>query len=192
MQSENPEHCTVCAIFDNEETGSSTRHAANSTFLSDVLDRICAAAGKDGQQRQQAVQGGMLLSADNAHAVHPNYPEKADPTSRCYLNKGVVVKHSTRYATDAMTAALFHRICEKAGVPTQDFYNHSSNPGGGTLGLISGSHVSIPTVDIGLAQLAMHSPYETAGREDLRHMTAAMTAFYSSVFAWEGNRCRVG
>lgn len=192
LQSRNQEHCTVCAIFDNEETGSMTRHAAGSTFLSDVLDRICAAAGKDGQQRQRAIQSGMLLSADNAHAVHPNYPEKADPTSRCYMNKGVVVKHSTRYATDSLTAAAFKRVCEKAGVPTQDFYNHSSNPGGGTLGLISGSHVSIPTVDIGLAQLAMHSPYETAGREDLPHMTAAMTAFYSSVFAWEGNRCRVG
>lgn len=191
LRSENRENCTVCAVFDNEETGSMTRHAANSTFLSDVLSRVCAAAGKDEQARQTAVQNGMLLSADNAHAVHPNYPGKADPTSRCYMNSGVVIKHSTRYATDSMTAALFQRICEKAGVPVQHFYNHSSNPGGGTLGLISGSHVSIPTVDIGLAQLAMHSPYETAGQKDLQHMVDAMTAFYNSVFAWEGNSCRV-
>lgn len=191
LASENPENCTVCAIFDNEETGSMTRHAANSTFLSDVLARICLSVGKDEQQRQAAIQNGMLLSADNAHAVHPNYPEKADPTSRCYMNKGVVVKHSTRYATDGLTAAVFHRICERAGVPTQDFYNHSSNPGGGTLGLISGAHVSIPTVDIGLAQLAMHSPYESAGREDLRHMVNAMKAFYACVFTWEGNGCRL-
>lgn len=191
LRSGNPEHCTVCAVFDNEETGSMTRHAANSTFLEDVLARICAAAGKDEQARQAAIQNGMLLSADNAHAVHPNYPGKADPTSRCYMNSGVVIKHSTRYATDGITAALFHRICEKANVPVQHYYNHSSNPGGGTLGLISGSHVSIPTVDIGLAQLSMHSPYESAGREDLQHMVDAITAFYSSVFTWEGNLCRV-
>ena len=192
LQSENAENCTVCAVFDNEETGSMTRHGAGATFLWDVLGRICLAAGKDEQERQRAIQNGMMLSADNAHAVHPNYPEKADPTSRCYLNQGVVVKHSTRYATDSLTAAAFKCICEKAGVPTQDFYNHSSNPGGGTLGLISGSHVSIPTVDIGLAQLAMHSPYETAGREDLEHMVKAMTAFYNSSFAWRGNHWRLG
>lgn len=191
LQSDNRENCTVCAIFDNEETGSMTRQGAGATFLSDVLSRICKAAGKDEEQRQQAIQNGLLLSADNAHAVHPNYPEKADPTSRCYLNGGVVVKHSTRYATDSQTAALFHRICERAGVPTQDFYNHSSNPGGGTLGLISGGHVSIPTVDIGLAQLAMHSPYETAGTKDVAHMVNAMTAFYNASFIWQGNDCRL-
>ena len=191
LQSENRENCTVCAVFDNEETGSMTRQGAGATFLSDTLSRICRWAGKDEEQRQQAIQNGMLLSADNAHAVHPNYPDKADPTSRCYLNGGVVVKHSTRYATDASTAAVFKRICEKAGVPTQDYYNHSSNPGGGTLGLISGGQVSIPTVDIGLSQLAMHSPYETAGREDLKHMINAMTAFYGSVLRWDGTTCKV-
>lgn len=187
LQAENPENCTVCAVFDNEEVGSMTRQGADSTFLSDVLSRVCMAAGKNEEGRQRAIQNGLLLSADNAHAVHPDYPEKADPTSRCYLNGGVVVKHATRYATDGVTAAVFHRICEKAGVPTQDFYNHSSNPGGGTLGLISGSHVSIPTVDIGLAQLSMHSPYETAGKEDVSHMVNAMKAFYESVLTWHGS-----
>ncbi len=107
------------------------------------------------------------------------------------MNGGIVIKHSTRYATDAATAALFKRICEKANVPTQDYYNNSSTPGGGTLGLISGSQVPIPTVDIGLAELSMHSPYETAGREDLKHMVDGMTAFYNSVFSWEGNSCRI-
>lgn len=192
LQSENKENCTVCAIFDNEETGSATRQGAGATFLADVVGRICQWAAKDEQARQQAIQNGMLLSADNAHAVHPNYPDKADPTSRCYLNGGVVVKHSTRYATDASTAAVFKLICEKAGVPTQDYYNNSSTPGGGTLGLISGSQASFPTVDIGLAQLAMHSPYETAGREDLTHMIHAMAAFYNSVFTWQGDICRWG
>ncbi len=191
LQSDNPENCTVCAVFDNEETGSMTRQGAGSTMLSDVIDRICQWAGKDGGQRSLAIQRGMLLSADNAHAVHPNYPDKADPTSKCGMNGGIVIKHSTRYATDAATAALFKRICEKANVPTQDYYNNSSTPGGGTLGLISGSQVPIPTVDIGLAQMAMHSPYETAGREDLKHMVDGMTAFYNSVFSWEGNSCRI-
>ncbi len=189
LQSENPENCTVCAVFDNEETGSMTRQGAGSTMLTDVIDRICRWAGKNGEQRSLAIQKGMLLSADNAHAVHPNYSDKADPTSKCHMNGGIVVKHSTRYATDAATAALFKRICERANVPTQDYNNNSSTPGGGTLGLISGSQVPIPTVDIGLAQLAMHSPYETAGREDLRHMVDGMTAFYNSVFSWDGNSC---
>lgn len=191
LNSKNPEHCNICTVFDNEETGSMTRQGAASTFLSDVISRICKAAGKDEEDRQGAIQNGMLLSADNAHAVHPNYPEKADPTSRCYMNSGLVIKHSTRYATDAMTSGAFHRICEKAGVPVQDFFNHSSNPGGGTLGLISGAQVSIPTVDIGLPQLSMHSPYETAGKEDLKHMVDAMTAFYNTVFHWDGSTCRL-
>lgn len=189
LQSDNPENCTICAVFDNEETGSMTRQGAGSTLLSDTIDRICKWAGKDSVERSLAVQNGMLLSADNAHAVHPNYPDKADPTSKCVMNGGIVIKHSTRYATDASTAALFKRICEKAGVPTQDYYNNSSTPGGGTLGLISGSQVAIPTVDIGLAQLAMHSPCETAGREDLKHMVDGMTAFYNSVFKWQGDSC---
>lgn len=192
LQSENPENCTVCVIFDSEETGSATRQGAGSTLLKDAIARVCRWAGKDEEQRQRAIQNGMLLSADNAHAVHPNYPEKADPTSRCYLNGGVVIKHSARYATDGATAALFKRVCEKAGVPTQDYYNNSSTPGGGTLGLISGAQAAFPTVDIGLAQLSMHSPYETGGREDLQHMIDAMTAFYNSVFAWEGNSCKLG
>lgn len=181
LGAENEENCTVCAVFDNEETGSLTRQGADSTFLADVLTRICQAAGKTEEERIRAILGGFLLSADNAHAVHPDYPEKADPTSRCYLNGGVVVKHSTRYATDAVTAAVFQRICETAGVPVQVYFNHSRIPGGSTLGNISGSHVSVPTVDIGLPQLSMHSPYETAGREDAAHMVNAMSAFYRSV-----------
>ena len=189
LQSNNRENCTVCAVFDNEETGSMSRQGADSTFLSDVLARICESVGKSEAQRQQAIQGGLLLSADNAHAVHPNYPDKADPTSRCYLNGGIVVKHGAGYATDGVTAGVFRRLCERAGVPVQEFYNHSSIPGGGTLGKISGSHVSIPTVDIGLPQLAMHSPYETAGREDLSHMIRAMTAFYNAVPQWKNGDC---
>lgn len=187
LQGGNGEDCKVLAVFDNEEIGSLTRQGADSTFLSDVLARVCAGFGKGEEGKLRAIQGGMLLSADNAHGVHPSYPEKYDPTNRCYLNGGVVVKHSTRYATDAVTAGVFQRICELAGVPTQAYYNNSKVPGGSTLGNLSGSHVSIPTVDIGLAQLSMHSPYETAGAEDLGHMIAAMTAFYNTPLRREGD-----
>lgn len=185
IDSDNKTNCRICAIFDNEEVGSLTRQGADSTFLADCITRICEAVGKSEEEKIRAIANGFMLSADNAHGVHPDYPEKADPTSKCYLNGGVVVKHSTRYATDATTAGVFARICEKAGVPIQDYYNNSSVTGGSTLGNLSGSHVSIPTVDIGLAQLSMHSPYETAGKEDLCHMIKAMKSFYESEITCE-------
>lgn len=186
LAGENGENVTVCALFDNEEIGSLTRQGADSTFLGDVLERICLGTGKDRQGMMQAIAGGFLLSADNAHAVHPDSPEKSDLTNRCYLNGGVVVKHSPRYATDALTAGIFQRICQKAGVPLQVYYNNSKIPGGGTLGNLSGSHVALPTVDIGLPQLSMHSPYETAGAEDLEYMVRAMKAFYETVITCQG------
>lgn len=186
LEGENPENVTVCALFDNEEIGSLTRQGADSTFLSDVLERVCLACGKDREEMLRAISGGMMLSADNAHAVHPDSPEKSDLTNRCYLNGGVVVKHSPRYATDALTAGVFQRICQQADVPVQVYYNHSKIPGGGTLGNLSGSHVALPTVDIGLPQLSMHSPYETAGAKDLEYMIRAMKAFYQSVVTCQG------
>lgn len=187
IDSDNAENCTVCAVFDNEETGSSTRQGANSTFLSDVLTRICRGYGHPESYAATAIQRGFLLSADNAHAAHPNYPEKTDPTSRCYLNGGPVIKFGAGYATDGITAGVFKHICQKAGVPVQVYYNHSNIRGGGTLGKISGSHVSIPTVDIGVAQLAMHSPFETGGAADVEHMVNAMSAFYQAQIVWKSN-----
>lgn len=148
----------MLALFDNEEIGSLTRQGADSTFLGDVLERVALSCGKDREGLYRAIAGGFMLSADNAHAVHPDSPEKSDPTNRCYLNEGVVVKHSPRYASDALTAGVFQAICQKAGVPVQVYYNNSRIPGGGTLGNLSGSHVALPTVDIGLPQLSMHSP----------------------------------
>ncbi len=183
MAGENRSNCMVCAIFDNEEVGSMTRQGAGSTFLFDVLARIAESLGAD---CAEAIQRGFMLSADNAHAVHPNYPEKSDPTSRCYLNGGPVIKFGSGYASDGVTAGVFRRICEAASVPVQFYYNHSNVRGGGTLGKISGSHVSIPTVDIGLAQLAMHSPMETGGAKDLGYMIKAMTAFYNTTITWQG------
>ena len=176
----NKKNVNVCAVFDNEEVGSSTKQGADSTFLSDVLTRIAVCTGKDEQDLMIAYANSFMLSADNAHAVHPNYPEKADPTNRPYMNKGIVVKYNAnqKYTTDAVSAAVFKEICNKTGVPVQTYANRSDILGGSTLGNISNSHVSVNTVDIGLAQLAMHSPYETAGVKDIAYMIKAVEGFF--------------
>ncbi len=169
----------VMFVSDNEEVGSGTQQGAASTFLYDVLSRICDAFG--GDIRIAAAQS-MLLSADNAHAVHPNNPGLADPTHRPEMNKGVVMKYnaSQLYTTDAVSSAVFREICRSAEVPVQVFANRSDMRGGSTLGNISNSQVSMSAVDIGLAQLAMHSSYETAGANDVKHIIAAMKRFYET------------
>lgn len=173
-------HVNVFAMLDNEEVGSGTKQGADSTLLSDALARIAAALGMDGEQARAAIASSFMVSADNAHAVHPNHPEKYDANNRAFLNAGVVVKHNAnqKYTTDAVSAAIFGEICRRAGVPVQTFVNRSDILGGSTLGNIANAHVSMNTVDIGLPQLAMHSCYETAGTRDLAYMIDAMRAFY--------------
>ncbi len=172
----------VFALLDNEEVGSRTKQGADSTFLSDLVDRICAALGRD---RATAVANSFLVSADNAHAVHPNHPEYADPTHRPAMNNGLVIKHGSRYATDGAAQAVFAALCRKAGVPVQQFFNRSDLAGGGTLGNIANAHVSMNTVDIGLPQLAMHSCFETAAVKDTDYLIQAMAAYYSATFREE-------
>ena len=169
----------VFALLDNEEVGSLTKQGADGTFLADVCERICIALGRE---KYSAVANSFLVSADNAHAVHPNHPEYTDATHRPVMNGGVVIKHGTRYATDGAAQAVFTALCNKAGVPVQHFSNRSDLAGGGTLGNISNAHLSMNTVDIGVAQLAMHSCLETAGAEDTDNLVRAMTAFYSATF----------
>ncbi|MFQ7452309.1 MAG: M18 family aminopeptidase [Flavonifractor plautii] len=171
-------------LFDNEEVGSGTRQGAMSSFLPDVLTRIGEALGLSAQARRQALAGSLLLSADNGHAVHPNFPEKADPANRVYPNGGVVIKYSAnqKYTTTGLTAGLFQAICQKAGVPVQVFANRADEPGGSTLGNLLGHQVSIPMVDIGMAQLAMHSAVETAGSRDPEYMARACAAFFQAEF----------
>ena len=171
----------VCAVFDNEEVGSGTRQGADSGFLYDTLTRLGFALGASDGEIRAAVAGGFMVSADNAHAVHPNHPEKFDKQNRVYMNKGVVIKHnaSQKYATDAVSGARFSLICERAGVPVQHFANRSDLPGGSTLATYSVRHVSMETVDIGLAQLAMHSVCETAGTADLEYLIAALKEFWN-------------
>lgn len=191
IRAENPASCAVCvcAIFDNEEVGSRTKQGADSTFLEDTLRRIVLATGGREEDYLRMCAGSFMISADNAHAVHPLHAEKADPVSQPFMNGGPVVKYSAnqKYTTDAVSGAVFRRICRSADVPCQTFYNHSDVPGGSTLGNISASHVSMNTVDIGLAQLAMHSPYETAGVKDTEYLIRAVRAFYqANVFCREG------
>lgn len=173
-------HILMCCVFDNEEVGSATRQGADSTFLSDTVARIADALGADAEAVRIALASSFLVSADNGHALHPAHPEKADGENRPYMNEGVVLKYSAnqKYTTDAVSSAIFEEVCRRAGVPTQVYANRSDVPGGSTLGNISGTHVSVPTVDIGLAQLAMHSSYETAGTRDAQYMADALTAFY--------------
>ena len=169
------------AVFNNEEVGSETKQGAASSFLSDVMERICEkfGAGKEELIRKRAAS--FMISADNAHACHPNYPEKADPTSRPVLNGGVVIKYNAnqRYTTDGVSAAIFRKLCRKAGVPVQEYVNHSDIAGGSTLGSIATTRVSMNTVDVGLPQLAMHSAYETAGAEDTAAMIRMAEEFFN-------------
>ncbi len=176
------EHVNVCAVFDNEEVGSSTKQGADSSFLSDVLFRLCACLGMSDSQARAAIAASFMASADNAHAVHPNHPEKYDAQNRTFINGGVVIKHNAnqKYTTDGVSAAIFTAVCDKVGVPVQHFANRSDVLGGSTLGNIANTHLSMNTVDIGLAQLAMHSAYETAGKKDLCYMIDALKAFYET------------
>ena len=188
LEGGNPESVTVCCIFDNEEVGSSTKQGADSTFLSDTLERINGCLNRTPEQYKMAVASSFMISADNAHAVHPHHMDKADPTNRPHMNHGPVIKYNAnqKYTTDSVSAAIFKGICEKAQVPCQTFANHSDQPGGSTLGNIANAHVSLNTVDIGLAQLAMHSPYETAGTKDTWYMIRVLKEFYSTHIASEG------
>ena len=181
MTSENPSSVTVFACFDNEEVGSGTRQGAWSTMLRDALVRINAALGGTDEQYLRALTRSFMVSCDNGHAVHPNHPELFDASNGAHVNGGVIVKEvaSQKYATDAFTRALFTAICNDAGVPVQTFANHSASAGGSTLGNLSGRQVSVATVDVGLAQLAMHSSYETAGVLDTGYLMHALQAFYA-------------
>ncbi len=168
----------VLAVFDNEEVGSETKQGAASSFLHDVLLEI----SKDERTLRRMLASSFMISADNAHARHPNHPELSDATNAPVLNSGVVLKFnaSQRYTSDSFSAAVLKTLAERSGVSLQSYYNRADIPGGSTLGSISNTKVSLPTVDIGLPQLAMHSAVETAGADDYLMMIKLLTEFYSS------------
>ena len=176
LTAEGNSNIPVLAIFDNEEVGSETKQGAASTFLADTLKRIA------GESYLRMLPTSFMVSADNAHALHPNRPDLSDSENPPVLNGGIVVKFNAnqRYTTDGVSDAIFSNLCANAGARTQRYYNRADILGGSTLGSISDTKVSVSTVDVGLAQLGMHSAVETAGTQDLDDMILALRALYSS------------
>lgn len=182
IEAKNNNHINVFAVFDNEEVGSVTKQGAMSTFLSSTLDRINLSLGKSREDYYRAVAKSMLISCDNAHAIHPNHPELFDIKNRPVLNKGIAIKESAnqKYTTDAFSRAILKSILDKRDIPYQTFANRSDIAGGSTLGNLSNTVVSMNAVDIGLPQLAMHSSYETAGTKDVEFAVCALKAFFET------------
>ena len=180
LAGEKKKYMAVHCVLDNEEVGSGTKQGAASTFLYDTLTRIHDCLGLTREDYLIHLADSLMISADNAHAVHPNHTDKTDPTNRPYINGGIVIKFNAnqKYCTDGVSAAMFRDICRTAGVPVQTFVNRSDMAGGSTLGNISNTQVALNTVDIGLPQLAMHSPYETAGVRDTQYLIRAAEEFF--------------
>ena len=189
LQAENKKAVSVHCVLDNEEVGSGTKQGAASTFLKDTLGRINRGLNRTEDDYLRALANSFMISADNAHGLHPNYSDKTDLTNRPYLNGGIVIKYSAnqKYTTDAVSAAMFKTICDRAEVPYQNFVNRSDMLGGSTLGNISNTQVAVNTVDIGIAQLAMHSPYETCGIKDTYYLIEVAKEFYKSAVISDGN-----
>ncbi len=179
LQAEKTDNIPVLCVFDSEEVGSSSYQGAASDFLQSTLARICKAL--DLEESRELARS-FMVSADNAHAIHPNHPELADPANAPVINGGIVLKFNAnrRYTTDGESAAIFRKICSRADVPVQTYCNRADIAGGSTLGNISLSQVAVASVDIGLPQLAMHSCYETAGVKDAEYLVDAMAAFYGT------------
>ena len=182
IEATNNDHINVFVVFDNEEVGSVTKQGAMSTFLVSTLNRINKALGKSDEDYYRAIAKSMLISCDNAHAIHPNHPELFDVKNRPILNKGIAIKESAnqKYTTDAFSRAILKKILDKNNIPYQTFANRSDIIGGSTLGNLSNTVVSMNAVDIGLPQLAMHSAYETAGAKDVEYAIEALRAFFET------------
>ena len=182
IEAMNNDHINVFAVFDNEEVGSVTKQGAMSTFLVSTLNRINKALGKSDEDYYRAIAKSMLISCDNAHAIHPNHPELFDVKNRPVLNKGIAIKESAnqKYTTDAFSRAILKKILDNKNIPYQTFANRSDIIGGSTLGNLSNTAVSMNAVDIGLPQLAMHSAYETAGAKDVEYAIEALRAFFET------------
>ncbi len=181
LRGERKESIAVHCVLDNEEVGSTTKQGAASTFLKDMLMRINMGLGRTQEEYLMTLADSFMVSADNAHALHPNHTDKTDPVNRPVLNGGIVIKYNAnqKYCTDGVSAAIFKDICDRAEVPYQTFVNRSDMAGGSTLGNISNTQVPMKTVDIGLAQLAMHSVYETTGAKDTESLAKAAAVLFA-------------
>lgn len=182
LNSDNTDVTKVMAIFDNEETGSGTKQGAASPVLANILSRIMLSLGYEQEDFMRAVANSFMISADNAHAAHPNYPAKYDPTNRPMIGHGPVIKINAncKYMTDAHSSSVFIELCRKANVPYQYFVNHSDIAGGSTLGNILTSQIDIDGVDMGNAIWAMHSAMETASIADQDYTIKAFTEFFNT------------
>ena len=180
LQGKKEKYAALHCVFDNEEVGSSTRQGAASTFLRDTLQRIAACLKMSQEELQIAVAQSFMVSADNAHAIHPAHTDKADPVNRPQLNKGIVIKFSAdqNYCSDGLSAAMFRDICQRSGAACQVFHNRSDQRGGATLGNLSVLQMPFITVDIGLPSLAMHAPYEVAGIRDHEDFIKAASGLF--------------
>lgn len=189
LESKGDDAISVYASFDNEEVGSLTKQGANSDFLKHTLGRIAKALGWSKEEKFQALASSVMLSIDNAHANHPNRPEMSDPTTDVRLNGGIVIKYNANqsYTSDALSAGIVKMICAKKELKYQEYTNRNDLRGGSTLGNISNSEVSLTTVDIGIAQLAMHSSNEIMGAKDVDDMVKLVEGFYSSSIAIDGS-----
>ena len=176
-----------CSL-NNEEIGSLSQQGADSTFLINTISRIASNTNID---LSTSLSNSFLLSVDNAHALHPNSPNKNDPTNIVYLNSGLVVQHHTNLTTDALTSSIFKSVCENAKVPYQDYVSRSDITSGSTLGSINQSHVGVDAVDIGLAQLSMHSSNELIGKKDVIYMYKALKKFYETTFIKDKNIIKI-
>ncbi len=181
LASEKSDMLKMLVAFNNEETGSLTNNGAESTFFTDTMERINCGLGISKTEYLKKLSSSFILSADNAHGAHPNYMSKADITNRPGLNGGIVIKYnaSGRYTTDAVSAAVVKTVCRKANVPYQEYHNRSDIPGGSTLGNLMNRQISVNSADVGLAQLAMHSIYETACVKHVEYMEKFMTELFS-------------
>ena len=186
-----PKDIAVCCCFDNEEVGSETKQGAASNILSTLLRKINRAFMKNDDDFTFATENGVLLSADNAHAVHPSFPEKSDITEKVYLNKGIVIKHHVNYSTDALSSAVVKTLLKNENIEVQDYYNNSDVRCGGTIGLVTSADLNMNACDVGIAQLAMHSGVETAGASDVEKMQKFMTAFMNAAFSKTENGVKI-
>ena len=186
VESETGSSLPVLCLFDSEEVGSSSVQGACSDLLQSILERICRSCGRE---LSQMLRHSFMISADSAHALHPNHPELSDSTNAPVMNGGIVLKFNAnlRYATDGVATAILRSICQKANVPVQTYYNRADLPGGSTLGSLSLAHVAVPTADIGLAQLAMHCACETAGAQDVNYLTQAMKTYFGCTLECTAN-----
>ena len=193
LKVENSNTMNIISVLDNEEVGSGTKQGAMSTFLTDTLERICESLKITSSEFKQMTANSFVLSADNGHALHPNYPEKNDITSFPTLNGGVLIKYNAnqQYTTDAISGAMFKEILKKNNIPYQAYVNRSDIPGGSTLGNLLNRQLSVNTIDIGAPQLSMHSSYETGGIKDTLYLTDAIKTFYSTKISADKNGYRI-